>query len=248
MLGLILGVHPELELVDEDDLRFHTRSNLTYLLDLPGVRRAVAPDGKRFVFKAPRDTHRFEELLSCGRGARILWVVRPVHQVVASMCRLRVEGESWALTHAYREICKYLQANADDQRTAEMCDAILEREDRRRREVELATLCWIVKEKSRSQAQRRHPDSVIVLDYVRLTSDPEAETRLLCSDLGLDWSRSLVAHHAVRKGERIGGTSAERSIDRASQDLWKRELSPTDQGVIEKLLQSSGSGSMEGLR
>jgi hypothetical protein len=109
LLTLILSMHPAVQVIDEPDTRFHVVSGETALLDFDLVEAASLRQRALLVFKAPRDTHRIDELFSHFRNARLLWLTRPVEPVVASMCRLRVTTDSWAFTHAPREARKYLQ-------------------------------------------------------------------------------------------------------------------------------------------
>ena len=77
LLGLILNSHSEVTVIDENDNYFHKPSNLTILLDLNKVRSALQEpiSQNHFIFKAPRDTTRVDEIDSLFNSFKIFNVL-----------------------------------------------------------------------------------------------------------------------------------------------------------------------------
>jgi len=109
LLGMILQAHSSVEVIEENNGRFHQIYALTRLLDLARVDSYQSTDAKLAVFKAPRDSHRICEIEQTLPQAKTIWVSREVNQVVASMLSLKTQGGvPWALQFAEKEVIKYL--------------------------------------------------------------------------------------------------------------------------------------------
>jgi len=238
---LILSMHPAVRAIDEPDTRFHLVSGETAQLDFDLVKAASLQQRALLVFKAPRDTHRIDELFSYFQNARLLWLTRPVEPVVASMCKLRVTTDSWAFTHAPREARKYLQAFPADVSFADAFSMAELQERSREQEIMLATLCWIAKERSRGYAWSKHRAALQVIGYVDLVQSPNATTRRVCRFIELAWTPAVLNHHRVLRGEHIGGTKSQRPIDTSSLERWRSELSTDDLNVLRHTIALCGA-------
>ena len=84
LLAMLLDAHPAIDVVDEDNRNFHFRHGPTFLLDFHRVRQHCLRCNHLVGFKAPRDTQRVDELFRTFAEAKILWLARPVEQVVNS--------------------------------------------------------------------------------------------------------------------------------------------------------------------
>ncbi|MHC4519482.1 MAG: sulfotransferase family protein [Planctomycetota bacterium] len=235
LLAMLLDAHPDIDVVDEDNPEFHFRRGPTLLLEFDRVRQHCSRCDHLVGFKAPRDTQRVDELLRTFTEAKILWVVRPVEPVVNSMCELHVEEESWAITHAPREITKYVEAFPDDEKLKTAFAAARSEKEKRRQEIWLATLCWVVKERCRAYSQEKYEANMCCFEYGTLVKDVKATTREICSFLDVPWDSRLIAHHEMGRGERIGGSAEERPVDDKSLEKWQSTLSQNDMALIEEI-------------
>ena len=108
VLAMSLDAHRDIELVEEDDTRFHFMCALTKRLDLKRVIENNPVVDNIVGFKSPRDSHRVKEIAALPQ-VKVLWISRDVYQVVASMLALLVsDGTSWAVKHARDEVTKNL--------------------------------------------------------------------------------------------------------------------------------------------
>ena len=243
---LILSAHPAVQVIVEPDTRFHVVGDETALLDFDLAKAASLRQRALLVFKAPRDTHRIDELFLDFQNARLLWLTRPVEPVVASMCKLRVTTDSWAFTHAPREARKYLQAFPADRTFADAFSMAELQERSRAQEIMLGTLCWIAKERSRGYAWSKHREAMHVIDYVNLVQSPRPTTRRVCQFIELAWTPAVLSHHRILRGERIGGTQSERPIDTSSLEKWRSELSTDDLRVLRHTVALCDTGASAG--
>ena len=76
LLGMVLESHPQIEMIEENDLRFHGNGALTRELKLDAVLKNPAVDGGLTGYKAPRDSHRLDEFAHAVPPLRVLWIER----------------------------------------------------------------------------------------------------------------------------------------------------------------------------
>ena len=140
LLGLCLEAHPDIELIEETDARFHQPYFLTKRIDLEYVNAYQPREKKSICFKSPRDSHRVKAISREIDSIKILWMHRSVYEVVASMLRARanVKGTSWAMKHAEHELTKYLFEGMYDPSLAKSCRWAVAKENPRERMVSLA--------------------------------------------------------------------------------------------------------------
>lgn len=231
-MGLILDSHPRIKLIDEDDRSFHFVGDTTFLLDLERARCAQADSGSILCFKAPRDTFRVAELFRAMPRARLIWISRAVEQVAASMINLHLRTGCWALSHAPREIRKYLVAFPGDRELERAFSEAIAEPDEQRRKIMFAVICWICKEKARRACCATWGQSVFCIDYGELVERSEATLRGLCDVVGIDWTQALLQHHVLHTGRRIGNTRAHVPIHTRSLLKWKEQLTPDEFRLI----------------
>lgn len=240
ILSMILDVHPEISIIEEDNCGFHFQGSHTLLLDFTKAKTYKSETSRYIGFKAPRDTHRVNELFSTIPNTKIIWISRCVEPVVSSMCHLKLDGKNtWAITHAPREIRKYLDIFSSDKKIEKHFSEIKNMPASRNKEISLATLCWLTKEKSKEYVKKHHDDSTHFVDYYDLISITEDTTKKICEFLGLKWSDVLLRHHEFNQGERIGGSYAEHPVATDNDDKWKSTLTDKDLAVINNILQST---------
>ncbi len=58
LLGLVLAANPNIEITEENDLKYHYKGERTFLLDIDEVSTLDQQAEGCFGFKVPRDTHR----------------------------------------------------------------------------------------------------------------------------------------------------------------------------------------------
>ena len=238
LLGLCLEAHPEIEVVEESDDRFHQPYFLTKRIDLEGVNDYQSPGRRAICFKSPRDSHRVKAIFAKMDHVKILWMWRGVHEVVASMLRLHpdVSGTSWAMRHAEHELIKYLFEGAYDPRLAKSCRAAISNESPREKLVSLACLCWLAKARCELLARQYFGQNVHRVDYGKLVTNPEEELKNVVEFLDLSWSPRVLSHKKFTTGKRPGGTTANRALDSTSLNKWRSELLDSDIEIIDNLL------------
>ena len=235
LLGLMLEAHPGVDLIEENDDRFHPLRDGDRRLDLPAAVQHRPADGLVPVFKAPRETHRLDEIMAARPSTRMIWIERDVRQVVASMIELTSGQRSWADRFARRECERHSAAHGDHARN--VADAAEELGDEQR-PAAMAALCWAVKIRQREIAEERWPDQVLRLDYESTVRAPASTAAAVTAFLGLRRSRSMHDHPShVEPGARPGKTDATRPIDTASLDRW-RNLDPSQLAVIDPMVEA----------
>ena len=96
LVAMALEAHALIEIVEENDTRFHVDGIVTRELDLEAVSGQVASDRRMIGYKAPRDTHRIDEVTRIFPLVRVVWVERELRQTVSSMLILKI-GQLWDL-------------------------------------------------------------------------------------------------------------------------------------------------------
>ena len=238
LLGLCLEVHPDVELVEEADTRFHQPYFFTKRIDLRCVNN-YKPDKKRVIcFKSPRDSHRVKAIRDEVDSAKILWMRRSVYEVVASMLRPRanVGGTSWASKHAEHELIKYLFEGVYDPVLAKSCRQAASLKSSREKMVKLACLCWIAKARCGLLAREYFKHDCYQVDYSQLVVNPKEVMSNLMLFLDLPWNDRVLRHGEFISGSRPGGTSPNRAIDSMSLEKWRSELLEGDLDAIDRLL------------
>jgi hypothetical protein len=238
LLGMALQAHPGIDLIEENNPRFHNQYALTKQLNLHAVKE-YAPEGCELVgFKSPRDSHRCEEIIRTIPRVRIVWISREIYQVVASMVSLRTgPGSVWALDFAPREIIKYLYAEKEDHELAEQYGRARSLGDARQRAIALATVCWIAKQRSELKAIGRWPERTSRLSYDNLVTKPGDTLSRLLEFLGIHWDPAVLDHAGSLSGTRPGRSNTSRAIDSGSVTKWKKELSGDELQLVDLIAQ-----------
>lgn len=243
LLGMVLEAHPEIEIIEENNTRFHSHGKITRELDLPAVathapRRPALMTG----YKCPRDSHRIREI-AAHDGFLVVWVVRQAKQVVSSMLTLRTGRTTWAETYAPREIRKHIESTRSPAVEALFEEATAIRDDDDRWTA-FATVCWVAKREQQRGAQRLLDDRMILLDYDDLVKDTLGSVRRVLEFLGRPWSDRVLDHPAtIPPAIRPGGGDPQRAVDEHSRSKWTHRLSPHAQDVIDHFLVQSDGGS-----
>lgn len=164
--------------------------------------------------KTPGNVLAFETLMALFPRARCINVVRDPRAVVASMLRVGATARERGVT---------LQPFTRDTRAA----------------VSYVKACLA----AGYHAGEAEPERVLHVRYERLVTEPEAETRRICSFLGLPWEKLMLTpaarrHIGEREITRLSGSlwydheSYQRDPDRASLDKWTRDLGPMQKAFI----------------
>ncbi len=231
---MTLEAHPEIEMIEENDARFHVQGAVTRELDLRAVSDHAVADGRRMTgYKAPRDSHRLEDVVHAFSLIRIVWVEREIRQTVSSMLDLGGAGTSWAAIYAPREIGKHI-ARTDDEKARELLDRASALEDERSRAAAFATLCWLVKREQRLRAEARYASRLLRVDYDALTGESPRALRRMLAFLDLPWNASVLNHpKVIADVMRPGKSDPHSPIDAGRRDKWRSRLSQADLEVIE---------------
>ena len=238
LLGMILQAHNNLEIIEENNFWFHRQYALTYQLDLKKVWEYKSPGGKSVVYKAPRDSHRVEEIINTIPNVRIIWIVRNIFQVIASMMTLDTgDGTPWASAFAYKEIIKYLYTEKESYELSDEYKRVVSLQNPRERSVALAALCWVVKRYSELKAIERFPDLIHRVSYGRLVNSPGDMIEGVLQFLGVEWDPSVLNHGKHISGKRPGGSIINRPIDTCSLDKWKSILTEQEINLIGQILE-----------
>ena len=232
---MALEAHPLIEIVEENDGRFHVPGEVTRELDLEAASVQVARDRRMIGYKAPRDSHRLDEVMTAFPLVRIVWVERELRQVVSSMLALKSVEGSWAAAFAPKEITKHI-SKTKDERTRRLFILANELEDQASRSAALASLCWMMKREQRYLATRLLGPRLLRIDYDTIVTDPSGVLHSLLDFLQLPWSPLVIDHPAsIAKVTRPGQADSSRPIDTLSRLKWKANLSEDDLAVIESI-------------
>ena len=233
LLGMALEAHPSVEIVEENNQRFHKRGAVDRELDLEAVVSYTQGGGKVVGFKVPRDSHRLKQIVGALPSVLVVWVDREIRQTVSSMLSLPINGETWAAVAARQEIAKYL-STAHDESARRLFEDTLAMSDAASRSAALASLCWLVKRQQRDRAIRLFGPNLCCVNYEALTTDPAAALRGILEFLDLAWNPSVLDHPAsIAPRARPGKADSSRPIDTNSYAKWKTQLTPRDLEVIE---------------
>jgi hypothetical protein len=231
LMAIALDAHPTIEIVEENNALFHVQGALTRQLDLKAASARAANNGRMIGFKAPRDSHRLNEVLEVLPLIRVVWIEREIRQTVASMLSLGADI-SWAAEFAPREIRKYI-FKTNDMKAQRLFALANELADSRARSVAFASLCWMIKREQRYAATRLLGSRAMLVDYEDLTTDPESALRGVLDFLGLPWSLTVLDHPGrIERGTRPGGSDPARPIDTSSLFKWREQLSDGDLRVL----------------
>ncbi len=169
-----------------------------------------------------------------------MWITREIYPTVSSMCDLKLDGvNSWALTHAPREIAKYLETFPGDHVVRRVFEDVIELDAVRQKELGIAALCWLTKDRSRRHALTQHGGSIAELSYANLISDTKKMTRWICEFLGVEWSERMLQHHKYSRGKRPGRTVPSRPVDVTNDQKWRNALSKCDVVHIDSIIKST---------
>ncbi len=219
LMRLVLECHPEVECRDE--ARSYSvmagshrpiRKRPRLGLKIPCLTEQLLEPTLWDPILLPATTNRYD-------GEPILFLVRDVRDVVASMRALRIFGRPWL--DAYLE--PTLRAKlAQEVRFAARYGAELSKAAESFHSGSVrAALSWRYK----NDAVARYVAAslpLLVVQYEDLVSDPRRELERVCTFLRLPWNDALLAHNRQRHGEldaqglAIGGTDPRRAIDRHS--------------------------------
>lgn len=163
------------------------------------------------------------------RDAKLLFMLRDVRDVVASMLRWRdwIEGEVLAkfdlwMTDSGRRFARTFGEEAQRWRGDRIASAALFWKYKTSTFFELQRLDW----------------PVLGVSYERLVSDPQPSLCRMLRFLGLPWHDDLLRHHELFHSEvdatglAMGDTQADRAIDTDSVGRWKQVLSPAESQLI----------------
>ena len=208
VLGLALGAHERVELVDEDRAYVALAGEP---VDATGMT----------IYKVPNWTAAVGTFAAHFPGGGFLFLRRPAVQVAASMLTLRgFAGTSWAEHFAGIETRVAIAGFSD-----ERARAALERHLRRAESdtVLMAALCAIAKQALVSEYRRRGL-RVLEVDYERLVIEPEATLAAVLDFLGIAHGERALRAGPGPRGATIGQTERGRPIDAGSLDKYRRVL------------------------
>jgi len=234
MLRLILECHSQISCFDE--LRSYqllsTRSH-EGSLHKPLVGFKVPRFAEQLDYSEPYDLGLTETFSRFYTGQNVVFIVRDVRDVVASMLRLH-GTRSWLEEWAIPIIEDKLQREREFARRWADEFAIC-REARSL--AAYGALYWSYKNDALIRyARARYP--VLPVRYERLVCTPEPPLRRVCEWLGVPFEASLLDHPSHEHGElfegglTIGNTDSKRAIDSASVGQWKAWLTERDLRLI----------------
>ncbi len=241
LLGIALDAHRDIDIIEEDNGAFQERAGETLLLKFQHCLDYAQSRPQHIGFKAPRDSHRLLDLTAQQPDLKILWLMRPAVQVVASMMSLEINALSWAAGWAPREIRKYL-AQFEDRALAKDFTRAEALADDRQRAVAMAALCWRAKLAQRHYYTRHLGHDILNVDYENLVRAPEPTLKNIAQYLGVAWDENMCRHEDILSAEtRPGASSTARPIDKNSLAKWQNILSPTDLDITAAYSAMDGS-------
>lgn len=234
LLGMALHAHKGLDVIEEDNNRFHERVGETLLLKFQTCLKSTLSAAQQTGFKAPRDSHRLTSFILDNPKMKTLWLRRPVVQVAASMVSLKPKpgGASWAMGWAPREIRKHI-AQFKDSGLAKDFERAEKIPHDKTREIAFAALCWRAKEAQRHFYQHQTNASILDVVYEDLVRDPKRSLSRVLAYLDVEWDDNILQHRHILKAEiRPGLSSTQRPIDTQSLEKWQSLFNASDLSVI----------------
>lgn len=230
LTGQIMGAHPDSFLIDESDGLYPWFDALIGLTgDMKALHRDVIHkaakkyrDNRRLIsefdqletmnliLKAPNLTYRLDEIASLGYPTHIIFPVRDVRSVVASMSRLSnipmIENQTRFLESDSVLAVRYEQ------------ELLALRDDHVAQHIKQA-LIWKVKTGYYKQCFRCAMNPCI-FKYEDLVESPHILGANISSHCGITFSDRQTAYYNVLVGTGPGNTSRERPIDKVSMQKW----------------------------
>jgi Sulfotransferase domain len=223
LLRLILECHPDVQCCDEW-MAYHV---LASRLEVTRERPLVG-------FKVPRLTEQFGNAAfteiagtpvpNLYLGRPLIFMVRDVRDVVASMLKLRINGMTW-LDRWGKPVLESKVAN--DAAFCERYGPAFEALGHSRfPHVGAAGLYWRYKVEALFDYLRTGRQ-VLMVRYEDLVHRPAVELVRVCGFLGIRWEPALLDHpqfphgELMRDGMAIGNTNPQRGIDDSSVGQWR---------------------------
>lgn len=242
LLGQILGSHPNAVLIDEDDgatplaLALCSSGCLDPDLLRPALLKArtkyrdddrITAEGDlghgitHVVLKAPNATYELEALQRLTQPPRLLFAVRDVRDVVASIARL---PHIMMVANQVRRI-------RGNPAAAQRFSSDLERLDKADLAAHVGSaIVWRIKNSYQDQFTSAPLDAMLVR-YEEVVGDTELATSRLYQHVGLQ-SLAHPGHPDVMRGMGPGLTLRSRPVDSASVQRWQRSLTPTQEQEV----------------
>ncbi len=239
LLRLVLECHPDIYCLDEET-------------SYPALARGDCPKphGERWTgFKVPRWSEQFAQTIAQDEqhdvravdfyhGEPIVWLLRDVRDVIASMLKLQMTAtQSW-LEFCARPILEGKIARPDfaERWEAEIAQLRLRADSA----AAVGALYWKYKNQALLDYQRRgYP--ILPIRYEALVRSPRRQLRQITNFLGIAWDDRLL-HHAqlphqeiYADGTAVGNTDPRRPIGRESLRQWNRYLSAGDLETIDAI-------------
>ena len=233
LLRFLLGVHPEVCIVDES-------AAYPVLAGRKALASTIAnsPDTRQTIYKIPRFSEQLQEqdirdevygqLAQFYRDDPCIFVVRDPRDVVASMCTLKASAkQSWVAEYGRPMIeHRASQRPAFSERYGDYVHAL---QQRGWPEHLVAALYWLVKNESiDSYLAAELP--VLLTSYERLVADPGPHLQVACQHLGIGWDDRMLRHEEAEHGQldsaglAIGASDPKRAIDSASVGRYQDSL------------------------
>lgn len=247
LTGQILGAHPNTILIDENDglypwiaqLLANSNDKSTHFSNSLFSELISKSDGKyvddqkktkkseneaqlksnisHIILKAPNLTYSFESLANSGLPVSVIYPVRDVRSVVASMMKLSeipfVDNQIRWL-EKIPELADRFCVELDSLKSENLSTPIKQ------------ALVWKIK--SHLQEEYKSRDIPIYsFNYESLILTPREIVLKLAKHSGLSFHENMLCHNTIYKGLGPGGTQRFRAIDPDSLELWRNCLAPT---------------------
>lgn len=226
LLRLVLDSHSRIRCHDE----FHTSSvlsspsaaiNADYLVGLKAPMLTEQLGHERLVIGLSSFSNSYA-------SQKLLFVVRDVRDVVASMLALKVDGRPWLEGFALPWL-KY-RSRMDERFHGTYASTFAKVQDARYPRVAGASVYWRTKVDSYFEYLNRGFPQLLIR-YEDLVARPRLELLRICGFLEIPWEDSLLCHPSfphtelLPDGLAIGGTNPLRPIDTRSIKRWRLSLS-----------------------
>jgi len=180
-----------------------------------GKQYALGRDIKQLVLKAPNLTYSFNDIAKLKKPVSVLYVVRNPLSVVSSMLKLdHIDfiGNQLKLIRNHPELCK--QYTNDVTAMSQSSSSLW---------VKAAHL-WSLKSSLFPHFENRGILSTLY-HYENLIINKQQACIEISQKLGIQYDGKMINHHHIYQGIAQGRTDRERSIDRASLEKWKNNIS-----------------------